>query len=169
MKKIFLISIFSFLILGVGLRFVLTSSPNSKLALDEIKACFRQTIPLEFHPDLNKTSKVIISSVLFEPHYNSTEDGIAVYTQKRHVEQITDYLKTLTFVEAKEDEIPNKSPDGYIQFIGNKNNLIQSFTIYGDLFIKNGNNNKLYRIKNTKLGIIGGLENLDFDQSSLDS
>ena len=140
-------------------------SPNGKLIKDEIRASFRKTVPLEFYPDINKISKITISSTRLRSNYSSCENGTVVYNKKEQIEQITEYLNGLELVEAKEDEIPSKSPDSYIQYISEKDNVVQSFTMYGDTFIKNGNNKRLYRVKHRNNGIIEGFENLEFSEN----
>lgn len=136
------------------------NSPNGELIKDEIRAYFRKTVSLDFHSDINKIGKITISSVILRSKYTSGENGMVVYNKKEQIEQITEYLNSLKLVEAKEDEIPSRSPNSYIQYIDKKDNIVQSFTIYGDTFIKNGNNKRLYRVKNPNRGIIDGLEKL---------
>lgn len=162
-KKMFVLPIFGIIILGFCIWFMLTSSSNGELALSEIKAYFRHTVNLNFHPDLGEISEVQIGGAISMLGYESTKYGNAIYNKKQHMEQITDYLNTISLVESMEDELPNKSPDVFIQYFDDKGNLIKNFIIYGQVFIKDVNNKKLYRIKKPNIGIIKGLEKLDFD------
>ena len=137
-------------------------SPNWTLEINEIKAYFRPGVSLDFHPDFENVEKVVIGGPAVQmSHYDTSENGNAVYLTKMHIRQITDYLNEQEFVKTQEDELPNKSPDYFINYYDEKG-IIKRFTIYGEVFIKDLEEEKLYRIKNTKKGIMEGLKNLEF-------
>ena len=143
------------LVLGLGL----VLSPNRELEIDEIKAYFRPTVSLDFQPDFENVIKIVIDGKVYMPYCDTYEKGNAVYKTKVHIEQITNYLNELKLVEAQKEELPNKSPDYFIYYY-DKSDVIKRFVIYGDVFIEDLEDKKLYRVKNTKSGIITGLENL---------
>ena len=144
--------------------------------LGELKAYFQRTISLNFHPNMDKVSEVQIGgavSMTFYDTYNygnavsmtfydTYNYGNAVYNKKHHMEQITDYLNTLPLVESTVDELPNKSSDAFIQYYDEEGNLAHNFVLYGQIFIKDVNNQKLYRVKRNGGGIIEKLEKLNF-------
>ena len=94
-------------------------------------------------------------------YYDTSENGNAIYLPKVYIKQIINYLNGLKLVEVQEDELPNKSPDYFIYYYDGKD-VMKRFIIYGEVFIKDLENKKLYRVKNPKPGIITGLENLTF-------
>lgn len=141
-------------------------SENGDLALNEIKAYFRRTVYLDFHPNVDEIYEIQVGGTVSLQIYDSYERDCAIYNTTRHIEQITDYLTTLKLAEATEEELPNKSCDSFIQYYDKNGTLIRNFLIYGEIFIKDVNNKKIYRIKSTGSGIIDGLEELDFDKKT---
>lgn len=145
------------IIVFIGL-FLMNFSNKNDLNLNEIKAYFKHTIFLDYHPDIDEIYEVQIGGAINLSSYDATRHGNAIYNKKHNIEQITNYLNLISLVEATEDELPNKSPDSYIQYFDNNGQIVGSFIIYGQIFIKDIINKKLYRIKKTKTGIVKGLE-----------
>lgn len=128
-------------------------SDNYKLDMNEIKAYFKTTVHLDYQPDIEKIKEIQIGGT-FSTFYK------AVYTDKIYIEEITHYLNNLELVKANADELPNKSPDSYVQYYDNDETLVGNFVIYGEVFIKDVNHQQLYRIKTTHEGIVEGIEKL---------
>lgn len=137
-------------------------SDNGKLELGTIGACYRETVYLNYHPYMENIGEIHIGGTVSMPFCDTSELGKAIYNKKEHIKKITDYLNAVPLVKASEDELPNKSPDSYIQYFDDKGALINNFIIYGQIFLKDVNNNKLYRIKEYDSGLIEGLEKLNF-------
>lgn len=159
-RKILFILILSIIVLCICLFFSCSSSDNANLELNEIKAYFRPNISLTYYPNIVEISEVRIGGTASMPYYDMFEHGCAIYNNKNNIEQITDYLNNLNLVNSSEDELPNKSCDSFIQYYDNNGNLVKNLLIYGEIFVKDVNNNKIYRIKKTNVGIIEGLEML---------
>ncbi|MBE5040989.1 hypothetical protein [Ructibacterium gallinarum] len=159
-KKFIFLAVFLIFVLALVLLFIL--SPNRELEINEIKAYFRATVSLNFHPDFENAEKIVIGGpAIHMSYYDTLENGHAIYLTKTHIEQITNYLNGLKLAKAQEDELPNQSPDYFIYYY-NEKGIIKRFTVHGEVFIKDLEEKKLYRIKNTKMGIMEGLENLEF-------
>lgn len=158
-KNTFYINTFYYSIMYLFI-FSCSSSDNANLELNEIKAYFRPNISLTYYPNIVEISEVRIGGTASMPYYDMFEHGCAIYNNKNNIEQITDYLNDLNLVNSSEDELPNKSCDSFIQYYDNNGNLVKNLLIYGEIFVKDVNNNKIYRIKKTNVGIIEGLEML---------
>lgn len=143
--------------------FVITSDPNCDLEVNEIKAYFRNSVSLEYNPNMDEIGEVQIGGTIRMKSCDLTERGNAVYNNQQHIEQITKCLNDMVLVEAAEDELPNKSPDSYVQYYDNVGVLVKNLVIYGRVFIEDVKNSKLYRIKKFNTDIIRELESLDFD------
>lgn len=163
--KVLDIAIFCFVaILGLCVWILLGSSSNDKLMRNEIKAYFRPTIYLDYHPNVDEINMIQMGGTISMPSCDLRKyDGVALYNTKQHMEQITNYLNAIPLVWAAEDELPNLSPDAFIQYFDDRGDLVQNFTIYGQVFIRDVNQKKLYRIKKSSTGIITGLEKLEFE------
>lgn len=161
--RIFAIILFVAIIMGVCICYFLGGSGNGKLIFNEIVAYFCPTVYLNYNPNVSNISEIQIGGTVSMSYYDCMEYGNFIYTKENNIKMITNYLNTLLLVESTEDELPNNSPDAFIQYFDDKGNLIKNFIIYGQVFIRDVNNDKLYRIKKTKIGIIEGLEKLEFN------
>lgn len=162
-KYIIAILIFLIILFGALMGLKVNLLNNYKLELNEIKAYFKDQVHLDYYPDLEKIDSIQIGGAISMIWYDKKTKGNSIYTEKKNLKQITDYLNNLSLVESTEDELPNKSPDIYIQYFDINNNLDKNFVIYGRVFIKDVNNKMIYRIKNANTDIVQGLEQLDFN------
>lgn len=160
--KILSIIAICIMVIGICVWLMSVSFSNNTLMLGELKAYFQRTISLNFHPNMDKVSEVQIGGAVSMTFYDTYKYGNAVYNKRHHMEQITDYLNTLPLVESTVDELPNKSSDAFIQYYDEEGNLAHNFVLYGQIFIKDVNNQKLYRVKRNGGGIIEKLEKLNF-------
>ena len=161
MKKVFAIAVLCIVGLGICIWFLPGSDSNGELQKNEIKAYFRPTVYLDYHPDLNEVSEIKIGGTI-SMSYESVK-SVYIFNQKQYIEQITDCLNSLKLAEVKDDELPNKSPDSFVQYYDNNGELVKNFIIYGTVFIKDVDCQKLYRIKYTNYDIVSQLENLKFE------
>lgn len=160
--KILSIIAICIMVIGICVWLMSVSFSNNTLMLGELKAYFQRTISLNFHPNMDKVSEVQIGGAVSMTFCDTYKYGNAVYNKRHHMEQITDYLNTLPLVESTVDELPNKSSDAFIQYYDEEGNLAHNFVLYGQIFIKDVNNQKLYRVKRNGGGIIEKLEKLNF-------
>lgn len=160
-KNIFFVIVILCSIFLIGVYMIHTSS-NGGLALSELKACFKDTVKLDYLSEIEEISEIQIGGAISMSYQDTTKYGNSVYNEKQSIKQITNYLNTISLVEASEDELQNKSPDAYIQYFGYEGGLLRNFIIYGQVFIKDVNTDRLYRIKGFDTGIIEGLEKLTF-------
>ena len=138
---------------------MLEANINGKIIKDEIKAYFRPTVHIDYKPSDNQIKTIEIGgtpSMKICDLYK--EDGTAVYNTNQHIERITKYINSLILVQATDDELPNMSPDTVIKYLDDKGEAVQTFIIFGQIFIKDCNNDKLYRVKSSAKGIVNELE-----------
>lgn len=120
---------------------------NSKLFQNEIKAYFKPTVHLDYHPNIDNIGEIQIGGIISTSNYDKFENGHAVYADKYNINTITNYLNKIPLVTCDESELPNLSPDSYIQYFDTEGNIIKNFTVFGTIFIKDVNDNRVYRIK----------------------
>lgn len=140
-----------------------TSNPNHELVLNEFKAYSRETVYLDFKPNIEKISEIQVYSNIDISTYDAQKNGNIIYNTKKHMETVIGYLNDMKLVDAAEDELPNQSADGSISFYDNEKNVVKNLVLYGEVFIKDLSNDRLYRKKYTRTGIIEGLNNIEFD------
>ena len=161
-KKIFITTLIVTITILVYLCVSLMMSPNGKLTLNEMKAYFRNTVHLNLQLNVNEISEIQIGGAASLSVYDSFEPDCAIYKIKENIELITQYLNSLELAESNKEELPNISCDSFIQYYDINGNLTENLLIYGEIFIENVNDKKIYRIKNTNLDIIDGLKKVGF-------
>lgn len=132
-------------------------NPNRKIYWYEFLAHFKPTVCLETSFDIDDVKKIEIEGLIttnMKPDEKS--GGVDLYIDKSKTEKIINYLNHLRLVEATKDELPHRSGDGWIRIYNNRGFEITSYVIYGDVFILDLNNDKLYRDKESN--IISNLE-----------
>ena len=127
-----------------------------------MKAYFRNTVHLNLQLNVNEISEIQIGGAASLSVYDSFEHDCAIYKIKENIELITQYLNSLELAESNKEELPNISCDSFIQYYDINGNLTENLLIYGEIFIENVNDKKIYRIKNTNLDIIDGLKKVGF-------
>ena len=139
--------------------FMNPSNPNRDLARDEYMANFRLTRHLS---DVPKSDNVYIEvrGVINLNTCDKKDGDTAIYNTTGNIKKINRYLKHMRLAVAYEDELPNESADAFITYYDNEGNKLKTYIIYGQVFIKDLQADRLYRIKNPYKGIIRGLENL---------
>ena len=119
-------------------------SPNFMLEINEIKAHFMPTVHISYSPEIEDIERVEIGGAIL------VKNNKMVYSDGADIARITKLLNDIPLVGAKTDELPNMSPDSYIQYYSKDGDRAQSFVIYGDVFIEDVDRKILYRIKNSK-------------------
>lgn len=159
MKKIIFISLISLCILFIVLFLFLYSCPgNTKLILNEIKASFKSTVYLNYQPNIDDIEEVKIFGAI--TLYNTDKEN-QIYIDKFKIQRIIEYLNSIPLTEATQAELPNKSPDVSIAINNVKGTKIGNIWIYGQVFIEDKINRKLFRIKNDSDWVIEGIEKID--------
>ena len=143
-KKTYIIILIVFVLIASALCCYALVSENAVLEMNEIKAYFVPTVHISYAPETKDTERVEIGGAVLD------EDSKRVYTDSEDIARITKLLNDIPLVEAKTDELPNKSPDSFIQYYDKYGEQIQSFVIYGLAFIKDVDRDTLYRIKCSK-------------------
>lgn len=146
---------------SISIWYELYKSPNRDLTKAELKAYFRPTIHLNFYPDADEIGEVQIGGAVSMSYYDKSEHGNAIYNKKQYIKQITEYLNNIKLAKSTKEELPNISPDSFVQYFDNNGELIKNYIIYGQVFIQDSDTGILYRVKNTR--IIKGLEGLKFN------
>lgn len=146
-KYIFLLIIVCGIVYCMLVSHELFWSPNSKLFQNEIKAYFKPTVHLDYHPNIDNIERIQIGGIISMSHYDKLENGNAVYTDKGNINMITDYLNKIPLVMCDETELPNISSDSYIQYVDTDGDIVKNFTVFGMSFIKDVSDNQVYRIK----------------------
>lgn len=160
--KVFFVIICCCVIVGIGIWVLPGSIKNGNLIMSEIKTNFRHTVFLDYYPESDTIKEVEIGGAINMTDCDLKKNGNSIYNQKQHIEQITDYLNTIALVNSTKEELPNKSPDSYIQYFDNNGILMGNFLIYGQAFIEDAINDKVYQVKRNKASIIQELEKVDF-------
>lgn len=161
--KVFFMMVCCCVIVGIGIWVLPGSIKNGNLIMSEIKTNFRHSVFLDYYPESDTIKEVEIGGAINMTDCDLKKNGNSIYNQKQHIEQITDYLNTIALVSSAKEELPNKSPDSYIQYFDNNGILTGNFLIYGQAFIEDAINDKVYQVKRNKASIIQELEKMDFN------
>ncbi|MCH5211748.1 MAG: hypothetical protein J1G06_01920 [Oscillospiraceae bacterium] len=145
---------------GVYIALIMNpSNPNRELDLAEYKAKFRLTKHLSDIPQSDNIY-IEVKGVIDLNTYDKKDGDRAIYNTTDNIKKINKYLKHMRLAVAYEDELPNQSPDTFITYYDKEGNILKNYIIYGEVFIKDLQADRLYRIKNPNKGIIEGLEDL---------
>lgn len=135
------------------------SNPNRDLALAEYKAKFRRTKHLIDLPEEDNVY-IEIRGVINLDIYDKKDRDIVIYNTADNIKKINKYLKHMKLTVAYEYELANQSPDVLITYYDNDGSELKTYFLYGQVFIKDLQAERIYRIKNPNKGIIDGLEDL---------
>lgn len=125
------------------------SGINGKLIKDEFIDWFKPTVSLECSLNVDDIQEVEVFS---RDH---------VYTDKKTIKKLIDYLNEIPLAEATREELPNRSADEQITFYSASGRELGAYVFYGQVFIMDLTTEKLYRSK--KDWLIEGVEKLIFD------
>lgn len=159
-KYIFLFIIICSIVCGAIVFQRLFQSPNSQQMKNEIKAYFKPTVYLDYNPCIDEIGKIKIGGTISMSYYDEMENRNAVYTNLHNIDKVTNYLKSIPLVNADKNELPNMSPDSYIQYYDKDGNQIKNLIIFGKTFIKDVDSNKIYKIKYNGAKVLKKLEKL---------